>query len=67
VQLHTGGSDEEVPIAFSQSLYEELKQTGKTVEYYNYPGGDHNLSSPNFELAMRRSIEFFDKYLRDQQ
>jgi len=67
VQLHTGGSDEEVPIAFSQSLYEELKQTGKTVEYYNYPGGDHNLSSPNFELAIQRSIDFFNKYLKGQQ
>lgn len=66
VQLHTGGSDEEVPIAFSQSLYEKLKQAGEMVEYYNYPGGDHNLSSPNFELAMQRSIQFFDKYLRDQ-
>jgi dipeptidyl aminopeptidase/acylaminoacyl peptidase len=64
IQLHTGGSDEEVPIAFSVSLKEKLNKAGKTVEYYNYPDGDHNISSPNFELAMERSIEFFDRYLK---
>ncbi len=64
IQLHTGGADEEVPVAFSTSLRDKLEKAGKTVEYYNYPGGDHNLSSPNFELAMQRSIAFFDKYLK---
>jgi dipeptidyl aminopeptidase/acylaminoacyl peptidase len=64
IQLHTGGDDEEVPVAFSQNLAGQLQRLGKTVEYYDYPGGDHNISSPNFELAMRRSVEFFDKYLK---
>jgi dipeptidyl aminopeptidase/acylaminoacyl peptidase len=64
IQLHTGGNDEEVPVDFSQKLYDKLTQLGKTVEYYNYPGGDHNISSPNFEVAMQRSIAFFDKYLK---
>lgn len=66
IQLHAGGNDEEVPVAFSENLYNNLKQLGKTVEYYNYSGGDHNISSPNFELAIKRSIEFFNKYLKDQ-
>jgi len=64
IQLHTGGSDEEVPVAFSQNLKEKLEKAGKTVEYYNYPLGDHNISSPNFELAMQRSIDFFNRYLK---
>jgi uncharacterized protein len=64
IQLHTGGDDEEVPVAFSVGLYQKLQQAGKIVEYYNYPGGDHNIASPNFELAMQRSIEFFNKYLK---
>jgi len=64
IQLHTGGADEEVPVAFSQMLYQKLQQAGKTVEYYNYPGGDHNIASPNFDLAMQRTIAFFDKYLK---
>ena len=66
IQLHTGGSDEEVPAAFSQNLFSSLKKIGKIVEYYDYPGGDHNISSPNFEIAQQRSIEFFDKYLKTQ-
>lgn len=64
IQLHTGGDDEEVPVAFSTGLRDKLEQAGKTVEYYNYPGGDHNISSPNFEPAIERSVAFFDKYLK---
>lgn len=66
IQLHTGGSDEEVPSAFSQSLFDKLNTLGKIVEFYSYPGGDHNLSSPDFNLAMKRSIEFFNKYLKEE-
>lgn len=64
IQLHTGGNDEEVPVAFSQSLNDKLLQAGKSVEYFNYPGGDHNISSPNFDLAMQRSVAFFNQYLK---
>lgn len=64
VQLHTGGSDEEVPPDFSVRLKEKLASLGKVVEYYNYPGGDHNISSPNFELAIQRSIQFFDTHVK---
>ncbi|MCL5125343.1 MAG: alpha/beta fold hydrolase [Deltaproteobacteria bacterium] len=64
IQLHTGGNDEEVPVDFSTKLYQKLKALGKTVEYYNYPGGDHNISTPNFEVAMKRTVGFFDKYLK---
>jgi len=64
VQLHTGGSDEEVPVTFSVNLYNKLLALGKTVEYYNYSGGDHNIADPNFTLAMQRSIDFFNKYLK---
>lgn len=63
VQIHTGADDEVVPVAFSQSLYDKLKTAGKTTEFYSYPGGDHNISQ-DFNLAMQRSVEFFDKYLK---
>lgn len=64
VQLDHGLSDEEVPVAFSQNLYEKLKKAGKAVEFYTYPGADHNISGSAFELAMQRSIGFFNKYLK---
>lgn len=64
VQLNHGESDEEVPVEFSQKLYAALKSSGKTVEFYSYPGADHNISGESFNLAMQRSLEFFNKYLK---
>lgn len=64
IQLHVGAEDEEVPSAFSQGLFDRLKNLNKTVEFYSYAGGDHNISDPNFSVAIKRSVEFFDKYLK---
>lgn len=63
VQLHAGEADDEVPPSFSEELYQKLKQSGKTVQLYEYPGADHNISQ-GFDLAMQRSLAFFDKYLK---
>ncbi|SRR5258708_7718260 len=63
IQLHAGLNDEEVPWEFSQGLSDRLKQANKSVELYTYPGADHNISFPNFELAMQRSLDFFKKNL----
>lgn len=63
IQLDVGGADEEVPTAFSQELYDKLKQAGKSVEIYVYPGADHNISQ-SLNLALQRSIDFFNKYLK---
>jgi dipeptidyl aminopeptidase/acylaminoacyl peptidase len=63
VQLDHGLSDEEVPMLFSQNLYNALTKDKKNVELYTYPGNDHNLSQ-SFDLAMERSVSFFDKYLK---
>lgn len=64
IQLHHGLADEEVPFEFSVNLDKKLKDAGKTVELFTYAGADHNISSPAFELAMKRSLDFFDKYLK---
>ncbi len=64
IQLHHGEADEEVPLAFSQKLEATLKSAGKTVEFYTYPGADHNISDPSFGIAIQRSVDFFDKYLK---
>lgn len=64
IQVHQGLSDEDVPPLFAQDFVAALKKNGKTVEYYTYEGADHNLSSPAFETAEQRSIDFFNKYLK---
>jgi len=63
IQLHHGTSDEDVPIDFSQTLYEDLRLTGKYAELYTYPGDNHNISN-YFTTAMDRTIEFFISYLK---
>jgi dipeptidyl aminopeptidase/acylaminoacyl peptidase len=65
LQLHHGTADTEVPLQFSQTLYDEVRAAGKTVEFYDYPGADHNLSQP-FSLAMQRTIEFFNRYVKGE-
>ncbi len=62
LQIHHDVGDSEVPVKFSQDLYREVQAAGRTVEYYEYPGDDHNLAN-YLNLAMQRTIEFFDKYL----
>ena len=64
IQLDVGGADEEVPVAFSQGLYSRLQALHKTSEIYVYPGDDHNIAA-SFNLAEQRSLEFFNKYLKN--
>lgn len=64
LQLHHGTADTSVPIEFSQKLYDQLISLGKEAELYSYPGDDHNLSN-NFNTAMQRLVEFFEKYLKE--
>lgn len=63
VQIDAGGEDEEVPVAFSQGLYDKLKALGKTTELFVYPGDNHNISN-HLNEAMQNSLDFFNKYLK---
>ncbi|MBI2641519.1 S9 family peptidase [Candidatus Roizmanbacteria bacterium] len=63
LQLNHGTGDASVPVEFSQILEKQMKDAGKPVELYTYPGDDHNISS-YFNSAMERSITFFAKYLK---
>lgn len=63
LQLHHGTSDTSVPVEFSKNLYNELTNLGEVAELYTYTGDDHNISQ-NFNTAIQRSINFFNKYLK---
>jgi dipeptidyl aminopeptidase/acylaminoacyl peptidase len=63
VQLHHGTSDEDVPVEFSQTLYEQVRLAGKYAELYTYPGDNHNISN-YFTSAMDQTIQFFKSYLQ---
>jgi dipeptidyl aminopeptidase/acylaminoacyl peptidase len=64
VQLHHGTADQTVPIEFSDTLDRQIQEAGKQVEYYRYQGDNHNISK-NFKTAMQRTIQFFDKYVKN--
>ena len=63
IQLHHGTGDVEVPSEFSATLYQQLQIAGSPSELYTYENDNHNLSN-SFELAMQRTIQFFDTYLK---
>lgn len=64
VQLHHGTADTSVPVEFSDTLYTEIQAAGGTVEKYIYAGDDHNLAT-NLGAALTRSVEFFDRYVKN--
>lgn len=63
VQIEVGLSDTQVPPDFSNGLYKRLKSAGKVVEYHEYEGANHDINQ-SFSQAMKRTINFFDRYLK---
>ena len=54
-----------VPLAWSETLAEELQSANMPYEFYIYEGDNHNISA-NFWTAMQRTITFFDQYVKGQ-
>ncbi len=63
IQLHHTRGDETVNYQLSEEFGKELEKAEKTHEVYLYEGDNHNINA-NFGVAMERSLEFFDKYLK---
>jgi len=63
VMIFHGTDDDSVPIEWSDKLAAALKKEGKTVLYYKFPGEKHEFIK-DWPAFMKRSTEFFDKYLK---
>lgn len=63
LQLHHGTNDEDVPVDFSIRLAEQARAANQIADLYIYDGDNHNISR-YFSTAMRRTIAFFDTYLK---
>ena len=61
-QINVSQNDSVVPSAFSAKLNDALVAAGKPVEYYVYPGDDHQFST-NATLAFSRIVAFFKSSL----
>jgi dipeptidyl aminopeptidase/acylaminoacyl peptidase len=64
IQLHHGTNDEDVPLVFSENLFMQMLDLGQYVELYKYDGDNHNISK-YFSTAMNRTIEFFDRFVKN--
>ncbi len=66
VQIHHALDDTTVDIRYSEELNSLLNETPVRHEFYTYPTGGHNISGASFDLAMQRTVSFFDKYLKGE-
>ncbi|MDD5593794.1 MAG: alpha/beta fold hydrolase [Candidatus Margulisbacteria bacterium] len=63
IMLNHGTADQSVPFDWSLRLEKELKDHGKSVVFYQYPG-EHHEFGPQWPLLMQRTVKFFDQYLK---
>lgn len=62
IELHQGGSDDAIPLEWSNNLAKNLGLVRGT-NYFIYPQADHNLM-PNWDEAIIRSISFFNSHIK---
>ena len=63
VQIHHGSLDGTLPVQWSRDLAADLELLGKTVEYYEYPEGEHSFFDADYDLFLQRNLTFFSTYL----
>ncbi len=63
VSIHHGASDTTVPPAWSEDTCTKLRNLGKTVECFSYPGEPHTFSGAGDNLFIERMVEFLDQRL----
>lgn len=59
IQLHQGDADLEVPLRWSDTLYNDVKKLNKDISYFTYPGDDHNFAKGNWSTVVSRNISFY--------
>ncbi len=60
IQVHQGGQDEAVPLSWSETLVEKLRDATVAAQLYTYPSADHNLQ-PDWQTVVQRDRQFFAK------
>ena len=61
IQIHQGTADDAVPVKWTDEFVKILQDNSINVEYFTYPGSDHNFSK-NWNTVLVRDIDFFTKY-----
>jgi dipeptidyl aminopeptidase/acylaminoacyl peptidase len=64
LSIHHGTGDTIVPFEWSEDLYQAAQESGVTAELYPYPDAEHTFTGPDWDLAMKRTLDFFDQYVK---
>lgn len=68
IQIHQGTADDAVPVEWSNELAESLGEVeslqGQALQYYVYPGVDHNLRQV-WDTVITRDLKWFTQFERD--
>ncbi len=65
IQINHAIDDTVVDVRYSRNLNMLLNKTSVPHELYEYPSGGHNITGAGFTKAMQRTVEFFNKYLKN--
>jgi len=60
LQIHQGTADDAVPVTWTNALVKTLKGLDLNLNFFLYPGADHNLK-PAWDLVVKRDLDFFKK------
>lgn len=64
IQIHQGTGDDAVRVEWTSAFVKQLKSLNIEVDYFQYPGADHNLT-PGWNTVVARDLAFFRKHLKD--
>ncbi len=65
ISIHHGYLDSEVPPALSAHLWQAMQEANLPGEYYTYLGQGHFFTGQAWNLAMERTLAFFDHYVKE--
>ncbi len=63
IQLHHGTADKDVPIDFSERVFNTLQALDKRAEFFKYAGEGHEFGEA-WQVAAERALQFFDRYVK---
>jgi dipeptidyl aminopeptidase/acylaminoacyl peptidase len=60
-----GSDDVNVPLLNSEQFYQALRRLGRDTELVIYPGENHSISRPSFQVdRYQRYLDWYDRYLK---
>jgi len=67
LSIHHGTADTVVPYEWSEDLLQAAQKKGVSAELFLYPDAEHQLLDKDWELALQRTVAFYDRYVKAGQ